>query len=70
MGRGREVGKWGCGKVGRWEGRLGGWEGLFFQAAPAPRFFFKRLRLLIFFQAAPAPTFQGPKNAAPYGSGY
>ena len=33
-----------------------GWEPANFLAAPAPDFFFKRLRLLLFFQAAPAPA--------------
>ena len=32
------------------------WEPANFLAAPAPDFFFKRLRLLVFSQAAPAPA--------------
>ena len=44
-----------------------------FFAAPAPDFFFKRLRLLIFSQAAPAPDFypggSGSKESKTTGSG-
>ena len=55
-----------------WEFRAGEPEN--FLAAPAPNFFFKRLRLLIFPQAAPAPGIfferldsgsKGLKNPAP-----